>query len=53
MYFAEGVVEDIIERNSSFTSKGRAGDVKHWGGNSACYVLEANVLNQVRITGSY
>jgi DNA-binding winged helix-turn-helix (wHTH) protein len=47
-YFADGMVEEIITalsrihwlfviaRNSSFTYKGRAVDLKQWGANSAC-----------------
>ena len=66
-YFADGVVEDIITalsrfkvlfviaRNSSFTYKGRAVDVKHVGRELGVrYVLEGSVrkaANRVRITG--
>lgn len=66
-YFADGVVEDIIAalsrirwlfviaRNSSFTYKGRAVDVKEVGQELGVrYVLEGSVRksgNKVRITG--
>jgi TolB-like protein len=66
-YFADGVVEDIISalshirwlfviaRNSSFTYKGRAVDVKQVGRELGVrYVLEGsvrNAANRVRITG--
>jgi TolB-like protein len=66
-YFAEGIVEDIITalsrfkalfviaRNSSFTYKGRAVDVKQVGRELGVrYVLEGSVrkaVNRVRITG--
>ena len=66
-YFADGVVEDIITalsrmrwlfviaRNSSFTYKGRAVDVKEVGRELGVrYVLEGSVRkagNKVRITG--
>jgi TolB-like protein len=66
-YFADGMVEDIttalsrfrqlfvIARNSSFTYKGRAVDVKHVGRELGVrYVLEGSVRkagNRVRITG--
>jgi TolB-like protein len=66
-YFADGVVEDIITalsrirwlfviaRNSSFTYKGRAIDVKQVGRELGVrYVLEGSVrkaANRVRITG--
>jgi TolB-like protein/class 3 adenylate cyclase len=66
-YFADGVVEDIITalsrfkalfviaRNSSFTYKGRAVDVKQVGRDLGVrYVLEGSVrkaANRVRITG--
>src|SRR3981081_1298757 len=66
-YFADGIVEDIITalshfkalfviaRNSSFTYKGRAVDVKQIGRElGVCYVLEGSVrksANRVRITG--
>ncbi|HEV2551137.1 MAG TPA: adenylate/guanylate cyclase domain-containing protein [Stellaceae bacterium] len=66
-YFADGVVEDIITalsrfrslfviaRNSSFTYKGRAVDVKQIGRElGARYALEGSVRksgNRVRITG--
>jgi TolB-like protein/Flp pilus assembly protein TadD len=66
-YFADGVVEDIITalsrirwlfviaRNSSFTFKGRAVDVKQIGRELGVrYVLEGSVrkaANRVRITG--
>ena len=66
-YFADGVVEDIIgalsrmrwlfviARNSSFTYKGRAVDVKQVGQELGVrYVLEGSVRkagNRVRITG--
>jgi TolB-like protein len=66
-YFADGIVEDIITalsrfrqlfviaRNSSFTYKGRAVDVKQVGRELAVrYVLEGSVrkaANRVRITG--
>jgi TolB-like protein len=66
-YFADGVVEDIIAalsrtrwlfviaRNSSFTYKGRAVDVKQVGRDLGVrYVLEGSVRkasNRVRITG--
>jgi TolB-like protein len=66
-YFADGVVEDIITalsrirwlfviaRNSSFTYKGRAVDVKQVGSELGVrYVLEGSVrkaVNRVRITG--
>ncbi|HEY5794363.1 MAG TPA: winged helix-turn-helix domain-containing protein, partial [Bosea sp. (in: a-proteobacteria)] len=66
-YFADGVVEDIttalsrlrwlfvIARNSSFTYKGRAVDVKQVGRElGVSYVLEGSVrkaANRVRITG--
>jgi TolB-like protein len=66
-YFADGMVEDIITalsrmrwlfviaRNSSFTYKGRAVDVKQVGRELGVrYVLEGSVRkagNQVRITG--
>ncbi|OMQ43761.1 winged helix-turn-helix domain-containing protein [Ensifer sp. 1H6] len=66
-YFADGVVEDIITalsrirwlfviaRNSSFTYKGRAVDVKEVGRELGVrYVLEGSLRkagNQVRITG--
>jgi TolB-like protein/Flp pilus assembly protein TadD len=66
-YFADGIVEEIITalsrfrqlfviaRNSSFTYKGRAVDVKQVGRELGVrYVLEGSVrkaANQVRITG--
>jgi TolB-like protein len=66
-YFADGMVEDIITalshirwlfviaRNSSFTYKGRASDVKQIGADLGVrYVLEGSVrkaANRVRITG--
>jgi TolB-like protein/class 3 adenylate cyclase len=66
-YFADGIVEDIITalsrfkalfviaRNSSFTYKGRAVDVKQVGRELGVrYVLEGsvrNAANRVRITG--
>jgi len=66
-YFADGIVEDIITalsrfkalfviaRNSSFTYKGRAVDVKQVGRELGVrYVLEGSVrkaVNRVRITG--
>ena len=66
-YFADGVVEDIIAalshhrwlfviaRNSSFTYRGRAVDVKQVGRELGVrYVLEGSVrsaANRVRITG--
>ncbi|HEX5477394.1 MAG TPA: winged helix-turn-helix domain-containing tetratricopeptide repeat protein [Burkholderiales bacterium] len=66
-YFADGVVEDIISalsrirwlfviaRNSSFTYKGRAVDVKQMGRELGVrYVLEGSVrkaANRIRITG--
>jgi TolB-like protein len=66
-YFADGVVEDIITelsrmrwlfvsaRNSTFTYKGRAVDVKQVGRElGVSYVLEGSVrkaANRVRITG--
>jgi TolB-like protein/class 3 adenylate cyclase len=66
-YFADGVVEDIvtalsrirwlfvIARNSSFTYKGRAVDVKQVGRELGVrYVLEGSVrraANRVRVTG--
>ena len=66
-YFADGVVEDIISalsrirwlfviaRNSSFTYKGRAADIKQVGRELGVrYVLEGSVrkaANRVRITG--
>ena len=66
-YFADGMVDDIITalshfkalfviaRNSSFTYKGRAVDVKQIGRELGVrYVLEGSVrkaVNQVRITG--
>ena len=66
-YFADGIVEDIITalsrfrqlfviaRNSSFTYKGRAADVKQVGRELGVrYVLEGSVrkaANRVRITG--
>ena len=66
-YFADGIVEDIITalsrvhwlfviaRNSSFTFKGRAVDVKQVGRELGVrYVLEGSVrkaTNRVRITG--
>lgn len=66
-YFADGIVEDIITalsrfkslfviaRNSSFTYKGRAVDVKQVGHELGVrYVLEGSVrkaANRVRITG--
>jgi TolB-like protein/class 3 adenylate cyclase len=66
-YFADGIVEDIITalshfkalfviaRNSSFTYKGRAVDVKQVGRELGVgYVLEGSVrkaANRVRITG--
>jgi adenylate cyclase len=66
-YFADGIVEDIITalsrfsglfviaRNSSFTYKGRAVDVKQVGRDLGVrYVLEGSVRksgNRVRITG--
>jgi adenylate cyclase len=66
-YFADGIVEEIttalsrfrslfvIARNSSFTYKGRAVDVKQIGRElGARYVLEGSVrkaANRVRITG--
>ena len=66
-YFTDGVVEDIISalsrirwlfviaRNSSFTYKGRAVDVKQVGRELGVrYVLEGSVrkaANRVRITG--
>jgi TolB-like protein len=66
-YFADGIVEEIIvglsriralsviARNSSFTYKGRAVDVKQVGRELGVrYVLEGSVrkaANQVRITG--
>jgi TolB-like protein len=65
-YFADGMVEDIITalsrfknlfviaRNSSFTYKGKAVDVKRVGRElGVCYVLEGSVrkaANRVRIT---
>ncbi len=67
-YFADGMVEDIITalsrmrwlfviaRNSSFTYKGRAVDVKQVGRELGVrYVLEGSVrkaANRVRIAGS-
>ena len=66
-YFVDGVVEDIIAamsrmsgifviaRNSSFTYKGRAGDVKQVGRELGVrYVVEGSLrkaANRVRITG--
>ena len=66
-YFADGVVEDIltalsrvtwlfvIARNSSFTYKGRAVDVKQVGRELGVrYVLEGSIrksANRLRITG--
>jgi TolB-like protein len=66
-YFADGMVEDIITalshirwlfviaRNSSFTYKGRASDVKQIGRELGVrYVLEGSIrkaANRVRITG--
>jgi adenylate cyclase len=66
-YFADGIVEDIITalsrtkqlfviaRNSSFTYKGRAVDIKQVGGELGVrYVLEGSVRkagNRLRITG--
>ncbi len=55
-YFADGIVEDIvIARNSSFTYKGRAVDVKQVGRELGVrYVLEGSVrkaAKRVRITG--
>ena len=66
-YFADGVVEDVISalsrirwlfviaRNSSFTYKGRAVDVKQVGRELGVrYVLEGSLrkaANRVRITG--
>jgi TolB-like protein len=66
-YFADGIVEDIITalsrirwlfviaRNSSFTYKGRAADIKEVGhALGVRYVLEGSVrqsANRVRITG--
>src|SRR5712671_272850 len=66
-YFVDGIVEDIITglsrikwlfviaRNSSFTYKGRAVDVKQVGrGLSVRYVLEGSLRkagDRVRITG--
>jgi adenylate cyclase len=66
-YFADGIVEDIITalsrfkslfviaRNSSFTYKGRAADIKQVGRDLGVrYVLEGSVrkaANKVRITG--
>jgi TolB-like protein len=66
-YFADGVVEDIIAalsrlgwlfviaRNSSFTYKGRAVDVKQVGGDlGVWYLLEGSIRraeDRVRITG--
>jgi TolB-like protein len=66
-YFADGVAEDIITalsrmrwlfviaRNSSFTYKGRTGDVKQIGRDLGVrYVLEGSLrkaANRVRITG--
>jgi TolB-like protein len=66
-YFADGMVEDIItglsrskslfviSRNSSFTYKGQAVDIKRVGGELGVrYVLEGSVRkagNRVRITG--
>ncbi|WP_395646376.1 winged helix-turn-helix domain-containing tetratricopeptide repeat protein [Terricaulis sp.] len=66
-YFADGMVEDIITalshirwlfviaRNSSFTYKGRASDIKQVGRELGVrYVLEGSVrraANRVRITG--
>jgi adenylate cyclase len=66
-YFADGVVEDIttslsrirwlfvIARNSSFTYKGRAVDVKHIGRELGVrYVLEGSIRKsgkRVRVTG--
>src|SRR5262249_2346397 len=66
-YFADGIVEDIITalsrfkqlfviaRNSSFTYKGKAVDVKQVGRELGVrYVLEGSVrkaMNRVRITG--
>jgi TolB-like protein len=65
-YFADGMVEEIfttfsrtrwlfvIARNSSFTSKGRAVDVREVGGELGVrYVLEGSIRkagNRVRIT---
>ena len=67
-YFADGIVEEIITalsrfrklfviaRNSSFTYKGRAVDVKQVGRELGVrYVLEGSVrkaANSVRITGA-
>src|SRR6202012_4144309 len=66
-YFADGIVEDIITalsrfkslfviaRNSSFTYKGKAIDIKQVGGELGVrYVLEGSVrrsVNRLRITG--
>jgi TolB-like protein len=66
-YFADGIVEDVITalsrlrwlfviaRNSSFTYKGRAADIKQVGRELGVrYVLEGsvrNAANRVRITG--
>src|SRR5262249_43945366 len=66
-YFADGMVEDIITalsrqkslfviaRNSTFTYKGKAVDIKHVGRDLGVrYVLEGSVRkvgNRVRITG--
>src|SRR6516164_1547467 len=66
-YFADGMVEEIttalsrirwlfvIARNSSFTYKGQAVDVKQVGRElGVCYVLEGSVRkagNKIRITG--
>jgi TolB-like protein/Flp pilus assembly protein TadD len=66
-YFADGIAEDIITglsryqsffvtaRNSTFTYKGRAVDIKHVAGELGVrYVLEGSVRkggNRVRITG--
>ena len=66
-YFADGIVEDIITalsrihwlfviaRNSSFTYKGKAVDIKQVGRELGVrYVLEGSVrksANRVRVTG--
>jgi TolB-like protein len=66
-YYADGIVEDIITalsrmrwlfviaRNSSFTYKGRAADVKQVGGELGVpYLLEGSVrksTSRVRISG--
>src|SRR6185369_4296980 len=54
-YFADGMVEEVITRNSSFTYKGKAVDIKQVGRELGVrYVLEGSVRKaggRVQITG--